>query len=103
MRAATLLGDIVGLYQCTKNMLNYVHKNSKYGHVFAIPAAATQECFEDLQETKSGLTKSFFIRQVERRKIRWPWHNTCNIICLRNMKMKQFLPLLNVGCLSALP
>ena len=27
MRAATLLGDIVHLHQCTKNLLNFVHKN----------------------------------------------------------------------------
>ena len=45
MRAATLLGDIVGLYQCTKNMLNYVHKNSKYGHLVAITNSETQESF----------------------------------------------------------
>ena len=58
--------------------------------------------FQNMQETKDGLNKFSSIRQVERRKIRWPWHNNCLSICLRNMKMKQFLPLLNVGCLSAL-
>ena len=45
MRATTLLGDIVRLYQRSKNPLNYVHTNSKYGHIFAIPASDTQETF----------------------------------------------------------
>ena len=59
--------------------------------------------YQELQETKAGLTKFFSIHQVERSKIRWPWHNTCQSICLRNMNMKQFLPLLNVGCLLEIP
>ena len=42
MRAATLLGEIVRLYQGTKNLLKYVHTNSKYGHFFAIPSSDTQ-------------------------------------------------------------
>ena len=58
--------------------------------------------FQDLQETKSGFKKFFSITQVERRKISWPWHNNCQSICLINMKMKQNLPLLNVGCLFTL-
>ena len=59
--------------------------------------------FKEMQDKKAGMTKFFYIRQVERSKIRWPWHNTCQSICLRNMKMKQFLPLLNMGCLSENP
>ena len=102
MRASTLLGDIVCLHQRTKTPLKYVHKNSKYGHLVAIPAYDNQDFFQDLQETKSGLTKFLSICNVERRKIGWPWYNKYQSICLRNMKMKQFLPLLNVGFLSAL-
>ena len=43
MRAATILGEIVRLHQCTKTPLNYVHQNSKYGHLVAITASDTQE------------------------------------------------------------
>ena len=43
IRAATLLGDIVRLRQCTKNLLKYVHINSNYGHLVAIPASDTQK------------------------------------------------------------
>ena len=103
MRAAALLGVIVCLHQRTQNPLEYVHKKSKYGHRFAILDSDTQELFKHLQDTKPGLTKFLFIRYAERRKIRWQWHNTCQIVCLRNMKMKQLFPLLNLGCLSALP
>ena len=103
MRAATLLGEIVRLHQRTKNPLKYVHKNSKCGHLVEIPSSDTQESFSIATRDKGWVDGIVFHRQVERRKTRWPWHNTCNIICLRNMKMKQFLPLLNVGCLSALP
>ena len=42
MRAATILGDIFCLHQHTKNMLKYVHTNSKYGHLIAIPASYIQ-------------------------------------------------------------
>ena len=31
MRAATLLGEIVRLHQCTKNLLKYVQKNQSMG------------------------------------------------------------------------
>ena len=41
MRADTLLGDIFGLYQLTKNLLKYFHKNSNYGNLVAIPASDT--------------------------------------------------------------
>ena len=42
MRAATILGYIVRLYQCTKNPLNHSLKNSKHGHIVAITDSATQ-------------------------------------------------------------
>ena len=42
MTAATLLGEIVCLHQCTNNTLKYVHTNSKYGNLVAIPASDTQ-------------------------------------------------------------
>ena len=45
MRVATILGEIVRLHQRTKNMLKYVHTNSKYGHLVAIPDSCTQELF----------------------------------------------------------
>ena len=41
MTAATLLGEIVCLHQCTNNTLKYVHTNSKYGNLVAIPASDT--------------------------------------------------------------
>ena len=102
LRVANILGEIVRLCKCTKTPLKYVHKNSKYGHLVAIPAYDNQDFFQDLQKTRSGLTKFLSICNVERRKIGWPWYNKYQSICLRNMKMKQFLPLLNVGFLSAL-
>ena len=43
--ADTILEDIVRLNQRTKNPLKYVHTNSKYGHIFSIPASDTQESF----------------------------------------------------------
>ena len=46
MRAATILGEIVSLHQCTKNPLKYVHTNSKYAHLFAIPASGIHESFK---------------------------------------------------------
>ena len=103
IREATLLGDIFRLHQLTNNPLKYVNKNSKYGHIVVISDSDTPDFFQGLQETKSGLTKFFSICQEERRKIRWSWRNTCQSICLINMKMNQFLPLINVGFLSALP
>ena len=45
MRAATLLGGIFCLHQCTKNPMKYVHTNSKYGHIVSIPDSDTQELF----------------------------------------------------------
>ena len=45
MRSATLLGEIVCLHQHTKNPLRYVHTNSKYGHLVAIPDSDNQESF----------------------------------------------------------
>ena len=44
-RAATILGDIFHLHQCTKNTLKYVHTNSKYGHIVLIPDSHAQESF----------------------------------------------------------
>ena len=103
MRAATLLGDIFHLHQCTKNPLNYVHKKSKYGNIFAIPASDTREYFSKSSINKGWFEKIFSICQVERRKIRVPWHNICQSICLRYMNMKQCLPIINMGFLSVLP
>ena len=45
MRAATILGEIVRLHQRIKNPLKYIQRNSKYGHLFAIPDYDTQEYF----------------------------------------------------------
>ena len=42
MRASTLLVEIDCLHKRTKNRLKYVHANSKYGHLFAIPYSYTQ-------------------------------------------------------------
>ena len=36
MMSATLLEDIVRIHQLTKNPLNYVHTNSKYGCIVVI-------------------------------------------------------------------
>ena len=41
MSAATILGEIVRLNQHTKNTLNYVYTNLKYGHLVAVPASET--------------------------------------------------------------
>ena len=80
MRAATLLGEIVRLHQHTKDPLKYVHKNSKYGNLFAIPASYTQAYFQDLEERKARLKELFSICKIERRKITWQWHNICQSI-----------------------
>ena len=42
MRAATLLGDIARLHQRTKYPLMYVHTNSNYEYLVAIPDSDTQ-------------------------------------------------------------
>ena len=47
MVSATLLGDIFRLRQCTKNMLKYIHKNSRYGYLVTIPASDTRESARD--------------------------------------------------------
>ena len=62
----------------------------------------TRNSFQVLQETKAGLTKFFSFCQVERSKIRLPWHNTCQSICLININMKPFVTLIDVGFLAAL-
>ena len=43
MRAATLLKYIFRLHQRTKNMPKYVHTDSDYCHLVAIPASDTHE------------------------------------------------------------
>ena len=48
-------------------------------------------------DTRAGLMKLFCICQMEKRKTMWPWHNTCQSICLRNMKMKQFFAAYQCG------
>ena len=103
MRAAILMGEIFRLHQRTKNPLKYVHTNSNYGHLVSMPDSDTQDSLQELQEIKTGLTKFLSIHLVVGRKIRCLWHNICQSIFLRNMMMKQFLPLLNVGYLSELP
>ena len=104
IRAATLLGDIVRLHQCTKIPLNYVHMNSRYEHLVEIPDSDTHKYYTRAAIDKGWVKRKFFsIRQLESKKIMWPWHNICKRICLRNMKMKQFLPLLIVVYLSVLP
>ena len=99
MRAATILGEIVRLHQCTKNTLKYVHNNSKYGHLVSITASNNQESFSRAVRDKVWLDEILLIFQIERRKIKWPWNNTCQSICLRNTNVKKNFPLLNVGCL----
>ena len=54
-RATTILGDIVCLHQCTKNTLNYVHTNSNYGHIVAIPSSDTQESFSRFARYKGWI------------------------------------------------
>ena len=57
MRAATILGDIFHLHQHTKNLLKDVHTNSKYGHIFSIPASDTQESFSRSAREKVWVDK----------------------------------------------
>ena len=57
MRAATILGDIVRLHLRTKNPLKYVHTNSKYGHLVAIPASDTHESFSRYARDKGWVDK----------------------------------------------
>ena len=45
MRVAPFLVDIFRLHQRTKNPLKYVHTNSKYGSIVAMPDSDTQESF----------------------------------------------------------
>ena len=72
MRAATLLGDIGCLHQRTKNLLKYVHTNSKYGILLQYQILTLRNPFQYLQDKKAGLTRFLSICQVERIKIRWP-------------------------------
>ena len=57
LRASTLLGDIVLLRQFTKNTLKYVHTQSKYGHMVAIPDSDTQELFSRAARDKVWVDK----------------------------------------------
>ena len=57
MRAATLLGENVRLHKCTKNPLNYVHTNSKYGHLVVIPYFETPESFSRSARYKGWVGK----------------------------------------------
>ena len=45
MRAATLLREIIRLHQRNKNLLKYVHTNSKHGYLVSIKASYTEELF----------------------------------------------------------
>ena len=45
LRVATHLGEFVRTHQLTKNLLNYVHTNSDYGHIVEITSSETQESF----------------------------------------------------------
>ena len=45
LRVATHLGEFVRTHQLTRNLLNYVHTNSNYGHIVEITASETQESF----------------------------------------------------------
>ena len=95
IRAATLLGEILLLHQHTKPPLNYIHTNSKYGNCVAIPDSDIQESFSRAARDKGWVDKTFLHSSGGR----WPWNNTCKSIYLINTNMKQFLTLLNVGCL----
>ena len=57
MRAATILGDILRPQQCTKNLLKYFHKKSKYGHFVAIPDSVAQEQFSRAAIDKGWVDK----------------------------------------------
>ena len=57
MRSATLLGDIACFHQHTKNSLNYVHTNSKYEYIVAIPAADALESFSVSAREKGWVDK----------------------------------------------
>ena len=65
-------------------------QNQSMGILFQCQILTPRNRFKELQDTSYGLEKFFSVGQVERRKIRWPWHNTCKSICLINMKMNSF-------------
>ena len=105
IRASTILGDIVHLHQRTKNPLKYVHKNSKYGHIVTIPDYDTQESFSRAARDKVWVEKIILHLSggKEESNVAMSQYMSQYSICLRNMNMKKKFPLLNVGCLSALP
>ena len=57
MREVTLLVEIVCLHKCTKNLLKYVQKSSKYWHLVAIPVSATQGYFSRTARYKGCVDK----------------------------------------------
>ena len=64
MRAATLLGEIVCLHQHTKNPLNYIHRNSKYGHLVVIPASDAHISFSRAARNKVWVDKNLLHSSV---------------------------------------
>ena len=58
MRATTILVEIVGLHQCTKNLLKNVHTNSKYRPLVVIQASDTQELFSISAKDKVWFDKT---------------------------------------------
>ena len=102
-RSATLLGYIVRLYQHTKNPLKYVHTNSKYGHIVAIPSSDTQELFLIAVLNKVWVDKMFIHLSCGKEENKEPMAQYLSKYLLRNMKTKQLYPPLNVGCLLELP
>ena len=57
MRATIILGEIVRPHQRTKNPPKYVHTNSKYGHLVAMPDSETQESFSRSARNKGWVDK----------------------------------------------
>ena len=102
IRAATILGDIVRLDQRTEKLLKYVHTNSNYGRIVAIPASDTQEYFSRASRDKGWVEKNLLRSSYGKGGNKAAMAQYLSNFFLRNMKMKQFLPLLNVGFLSSL-
>ena len=102
MRAANILGDIVRLHQCTKNILKYVHTNSKYGHIVAMSASDTQESFSRYARDKGWVDKKYIHSSGGKEENNVAMSQYLSKYLFEKYEDETFLPLLNVGCLSAL-
>ena len=69
MMSATLLEDILRIHQLTKNPLNYVHTNSKYGCIVVILDSDSWSLFS-ISVIHKGWVDTFILHQSDRKEVK---------------------------------